>query len=419
MTANNSFQRLMTSGTADDDQEPRSLFVSAVLDSVRAVMEREQWVVPQAQVFESGVLFEAKRVAEFETLPSTIEEFVPSAPDGAALNPMGVAASTSFTTSQAAVAAAGLLVSLSRFSTAARVLGGMNGDSTQREQFERLWLEFIISNRCDTGRDSDHVFGRMLDIAEGGDVPDGRVLDICSQGVVWFLKRREISEATVRRLLELGRGLASGSLRADWAGTSAWYRAVAMLPAEKGDSIRTREFMERAEDAAQRAVVSNPSPTNANLVKTYLESSMKEALYVTRDSERFRQYATQLIALDPGWSISYAETAEGFEAFGFLDEARDMWAAAVDKGVPYLWRHTFGLLRACVAVGDWPNAQGALVRLLRDHAPRPTVETAIAKLGAGGQATVPDPVRERFRSLMSAHTVGSARESDELSYRSA
>jgi len=415
----NTFQQLLVSGACAPDQ-PKSFFVQAVIDGVRVVSECGQWVVPQSQIFESEVLYEAKRVADLGTLPSALEEFVPVFPGETPLDVASAVAAGGLTGIRAQIAAAGLFVSLSRFRAAATALQPIGADAPVREQFERLWLEFIISNRNDAGRESDRIISTMLNLAKTeAHVPDSRLLDVCSQGIVWFLKRREVSGATVHSLLEVGRRLVSGPLRSDWAGTSAWYRAVAMVPAQSGDGIRTRQYMDQARDSAERAMSRDPSPTNANLLKTYLESTMKEAMYITRDIGRFREAASQLIALDPTWSVSHAEAAEGLEVFGLFEEARQAYADAVDMGVPYVWRNAFELLRLSASLGDWDGANQALSRLVRDNAPHPALENAVAKLGTDGATRVPDDARCRLGSRLSELREGQMRHVDPLGQRPA
>lgn len=398
MTVQNSFQQVMLSGCCDPT-EPHSLLVDAVMDGFRVVRECGQWVIPQSQVFEPAVLFEAKSVAGLTPLPSNLEEFVPFRPDVEPCDVSSMVNAIGHREERAAIATAGLLVSLSRFRTAARVLAAVGPEVAGRERFERLWLEFIISNRCESGRDSDQLFAQMLSLADEGAVPDGRLLDICSQGVVWFLKRREVSEATVRRLLEHGRRLVSGPLESDWAGNSAWYRAVAMIPAQRRNARRTRQYMDQAKGSAERALKLNATPANANLLKTYLESSMKEALYVDRDATRFDQLAAELIALDPTWSISYAEAAEGYEVFGHQAKARNMYAIAVEKGPPYVWRHAFELLRLCSMARDWTGAEQAFEKLIADSAPLEILESTVEQFSESTSTPLLTTVQNRLRSL--------------------
>ena len=59
-----------------------------------------------------------------------------------------------------------------------------------------------------------------------------------------------------------------------------------MIPAEIGDVSRTRALMNEAAVSAQKAMEDSDGPFARNLHKTYLESSVKEHLYVSRDEER-------------------------------------------------------------------------------------------------------------------------------------
>lgn len=128
-----------------------------------------------------------------------------------------------------------------------------------------------------------------------------------------------------------------------------------MLPAAKGATDTTREYMNRAREAAEEKVAESPGASEKNLVKTYYESSLKEHMYLHRDLDAAVEAGRALIALDPVWAPSYGEVAEAYERFGRRQQATELYEQAVEAGPPYLGHH---LLRAarCREALDQPDA---------------------------------------------------------------
>lgn len=231
------------------------------------------------------------------------------------------------------------LISVSRFDVAQIVLETAGKrDRGSRESFEIAMLEFVISNRAAEGTGATGAFLRMKDAISAGGVPDDRVLDACSQAVVWYLKRREIPEECFTWYLTVGKAL-EGNPGLDPAAVSSWYRAVAMWPAASGDKEATRAYMTRARESAQTTLSERPRAYEKHLLKTYHESSIKEHMYVTRSFDDAKASAEALIELDPVWSPSYGERAEMYAAFGAYEQAAASFDQAVELGPPYLGYH--------------------------------------------------------------------------------
>ena len=172
---------------------------------------------------------------------------------------------------------ASALTSIARLDLADTVLGEAAPLAVSaRERFEAAWLTFVISNRRDDGRRSASAFATMRATATSGEVPAGRVLDACTQAVVWYLKRKETTEDDFRWSLRTGHALARRSDSVYHSAVSSWYRGLAMLPAAKGMPEQTRAYMESARQAAEETVRRRPRADELNLVKTYHESSLKE-----------------------------------------------------------------------------------------------------------------------------------------------
>ncbi|MDF6066229.1 hypothetical protein H8R03_30385 [Streptomyces sp. JH010] len=233
--------------------------------------------------------------------------------------------------------------------------------ASHRERFEIAWLTFVLSNRQDDTRGSSQAFAVMRDAITAGEVPPGRALDACAQGVVWYLKRREITHDDFVWSVHAGNALArrAQTQGEDPSTVSSWYRGLAMLPAAKGMAEKTRSYMESARAAAEETIRRRPRAYELNLMKTYHESSLKEHMYVTGDMDAAVESGRELIALDPQWSISYGELAEAYVRFGQPREAAELYDAAASMGAPYVGHH---LLKAAVSWDKAGEPASALAR---------------------------------------------------------
>lgn len=244
-------------------------------------------------------------------------------------------------------------VSISRFNIAAHLLAGASDKvTTSREKFEVAWLEFLISNRLDHGKDSPAAFAKMREATETGGIPPGRILNACTQAVVWYIKRREVQEDVVKWWVGVGNSLVKTANHLDLGTMSSWYRGLAMLPAAKGKAPETRKFMELARSAAEQMITQHTGAYEFNTLKTYYESTMKEHMYVTRNVEAAEVAGFALIALDPVWAPSYGELAEVYDRFGQTTRAAELYEQAADIGPPYLGHHLLHAARCRVRSGN-------------------------------------------------------------------
>lgn len=266
---------------------------------------------------------------------------------------------------------ASALVSISRFELATVLVEQASARATaSRDSFEVGWLEFLISNRCDDGARSPQAFAKMRTAAESGAIPRGRVLDACCQGIVWYVKRREIPEdqfkwcvAKGNRIAKVRDGLESGTV-------SSWFRGLAMIPAAKGNADETRRHMTIAREAALEK--KHPSAFEMNAIKTYYESTLKEHVHLTRDLEQAEQAGEALIALDPFWAPSYGELADAYIKFGKIERAATLFERAVLLGPPYVGYHRLQAARCLVQQGDYGSALShytVLAELAPDYTP--------------------------------------------------
>jgi hypothetical protein len=258
------------------------------------------------------------------------------------------------------------LVSVSRFDRAARILrAALLRATTPRDVFEIAMLEFIVSNRRDNGAASPRAFGRMRKMIETGVLPHHRVMDACTQAVVWYMKNRQISESDFHWYVATGRTLVEKPDRLDPGSISAWYRAIAMIPAAKGDAPTTRHLMQQACDAAQRTLARRSSAYEMQLMKTYHESSLKEHMYVTRDVEKAEAAGRALIAVDTAWSPSYGELADAYLKFGLHAKAAALYEQAAEIGPPYFGHHAFRAAQCHEALDDTERALSLYVKLAK------------------------------------------------------
>jgi tetratricopeptide (TPR) repeat protein len=294
---------------------------------------------------------------------------------------------------------ASALVSISRFDVAQRVMKlAADRSSTSRERFEIAWLQFLVSNRCNDGRRSSESFHVMQVEAEAGTIPDARVLDMCTQAVVWYLKRKEVSRDLFAWAVKRGNSVTRNANALDPATVSAWYRGIAMLPAARRDSSMTRRCMEIAHNAAETSLQHSSHAASANALKTYHESTLKEHLYVTRDADRAEAAGQALIELDPMWSPSYGELAEVYEAFGRMNLAAEMYERAANLGPPYVRHHLFRAGKCRATINEYDRAAdhysvllglaplnhhvrkaGAAVAIRASQGPRSRFEAELAK----------------------------------------
>ncbi|MFF3377821.1 tetratricopeptide repeat protein [Streptomyces sp. NPDC002680] len=264
---------------------------------------------------------------------------------------------------------ASALISISRFELVRNVLAILSErQTTSREDFEIGWLKFVVSNRCEGGSSSPAAFERMRAAVITREVPASRVLDACTQAVVWYVKRRELPTADFERWRELGTSLSKMSGRVEPGALSSWYRGVAMLPAAIGDAAATRHYMNRAREAADACTGGESRAADLNAIKTYYESAVKEYLYVQRDADAAEEAGRALIALDPVWSVSYGELAEVYLQSKRVEHAAQLYEQAAAAGPPYVAHHLLKAATCRERCDDLPGAM-ALYEKLAGFAP--------------------------------------------------
>src|ERR1039457_3907234 len=163
------------------------------------------------QVLEPAVLYE---IALLEGVPLTALARLEHRRTDATARLGGMVDGTAALTVVELVNVASALVSISRFDLARDVIAAISARrTTPRENFGVGRLEFLVSNRCAGGAGSPAAFERMRAAVVARAVPTSRVLDACTQAVVWYVKRRELPTAEYERWRALGTSLSESSVR--------------------------------------------------------------------------------------------------------------------------------------------------------------------------------------------------------------
>lgn len=321
------------------------------------------------QIFEPGVL---RELALLESVPSAELEMLDHRPSKAMQDLRGLLDARDELSVVERINLASALISVSRFDAAERACPATV--ATPRERFELAWIDFLISNRRDDGATSAGAFSRMIGAISEGGAPPGRVVDACTQGVVWYMKRREIEDAQYRWCLEMGTDLVRKKIGLGSGTISSWYRGLAMVPAGERNPEQTRLYMRRAYEYANQVESEVDGYGALNALKTYYESSIKEFVYVRPNLELAEESGLALIALDKHWSPSFSELAHAYEVFGQAEKAADYFEQAVAMGPPYFGHHLLSAARARARLDDAETALHHYVTLIDlSPVPSPTV----------------------------------------------
>lgn len=276
-----------------------------------------------------------------------------------------------------AVNIAAALTSISRFRVAEKVLLSIDRRKCGgRDLFEISMLEFVINNRLANIGGVQDAFAQMRRVIEIAKLPADRVIDAAAQAVVWHMKSTLIDKATFNWFLALGKSLVSGGAAVEAGSQSSWYRAIAMIPASRGDKVGTRELMLRARQTAEETLNKRPRAYEMHFLKTYHESALREHMYLTGDKDAAVAEADALIAVDPFWSPSHGEKAEVHQKFGDFQQAALCFERAGLLGPPYVGHHLFCAAQAWERAGAPEKALPIYEDLLGLEEQNPSVVVA-------------------------------------------
>lgn len=201
---------------------------------------------------------------------------------------------------------------------------------------------FAIHNRLEIKTSHQEEFIALKALLQEHQITPARVLDVCSQAIVWKIKGNIIDNELSQWFIATGertaKKIATSNELDELISLSSYYRGLAMIPAAKGDITATRHYMILAENFAE-AALSNKKSTNIagrEVRKTVYESKLKEMLYVAHDIESARCVAAQLLAYDPDWSISYHEAGEIEVIDRQWQRALELYQMAYNIGFPRL-----------------------------------------------------------------------------------
>lgn len=315
---------------------------------------------PLSQVFEPPALWEVCRFAGVDYAAADALQ----TPETNALSALRwLYEGLAHTTTMQRISLATALVSTSRHRLAREVLNQIDLPRiTNRQRFAIAMLSFIVSNRADGGQESSRCFAQMRAAIEAGGVTPHEILDASAHAIVWHLKTGEVSAEQLAWFMKAALEAAQRGVTA--LARSSWYRAYAMLPAERRDGALTTKIMDRAHEEALAAIAACDNAGARNLLKTYFESSLKEQLYLHRDLDAAKQVGLKLIKLDPAWSASYGELAQVYSRAGDHATAAQLLERALELGPPYRLLHAYQLAHARAHQGDDDGALALLHDIL-------------------------------------------------------
>ncbi|MEG3991241.1 hypothetical protein QUA13_29660 [Microcoleus sp. S28C3] len=349
----NSFAMFLLEAKVDSDAD---LFSLATLDELVGLDPEVDFRF--SQVFEPGVLAEISVSCKCSYANLQTD---------AGSNPEVIAEIMSFNCEELSslqiLHAASKLLAMGRFGAVINFLRELKSRKLSlRLMFEVAMLDFILLNRVAESVNYQKQFEVMKRCCEADRLPAGRMLDACSQAVVWYSKRSSISDDLHKFFLDLGDEIVKSTDTTDSA-KSSWYRGRAMVYADDKDQVSTRHAMLKANEFAQMA--SDKSPYFKHLEKTYLESTLKEFLYLRRDPNSAIEIAEQLIDMDINWSPSYFEKAEIFMHLGDHRNAGLTFLKAASVGFPYVSMSLKKAVHEFEQIDDTKNLKVALGELAR------------------------------------------------------
>lgn len=314
--------------------KPADSFSKAIAE----ICERRDIHTPDyrlTQVFEPSVLEEVALLRSVDPAAAASLDYAPSA---RMENLAAEVAAIGDRNAAQLISLAYLLVSISRFTLAGKVLeAARTRTRSEWDDFELAFLAFVIDNRGVGGANSVTHFGEIRRAAESKKVPPNSLLGACTQAIVWFLKGCGPDGSDLRWFVNKGSELVADRNTSVSAGArSSWYRGIAMLPARFGGVTKTRVLMRQAREEARSVLESSDHASDVHLLKTYLESTLKEHMYVNPDLAVAEKTGHELIALDPQWGPSWAELGEAYARFGKANEAAEAFDNAVRLGSPWV-----------------------------------------------------------------------------------
>ena len=296
------------------------------------------------QLFEPDILTEISLLYKIKL--ESIENFDYEITDSESLNNLQwMLKNRKYLSSQQKINLAHSLNTLARYKLARSLLNDVNYAKLRNDwKLYYLFCDFCISNRLENDDSSEDIFEKVKGLMEMGEASNQMIVLFASQYIVWSLKTTKLAnlfkfmleraEKTVTEIeAEINEGISN---TANLVLLSAWYRAMAMVPAKELDLKLTREYMEKAFDYAERIVPANifEEYNKKNLIKTYYESAIKEFLYLHKNTDLALEAALKMIEIDKNWPISWQQLAEVCLARGDFKSALNSYEKAYELGSP-------------------------------------------------------------------------------------
>lgn len=304
------------------------------------------------QLLEPAVVVEIERIEQ-----SKIARYGRHEPDGHSTRASGLTwlfENRHLASSVQRLNLAAALASFGRPSLARSVLANLAEHSRVQGdlRFEYLMLSFAVSNRMGDRVASGKWMRLLRDMGKHGRLMGSQLIDAAAQAIVWHKKTGEVDVDTYRWFFSSSTSLLRRGQNLPYSVESAWYRAAAMIPAAANQVDTTRKTMSRAESLAKAAVQKSSDPFTLNDLKTYLESALKEHIYVSKEFDKAESIGIALLKLDPHWSPNWFEVAELYMHTDKHERARQMLLKAIEIGPPYLLLYHYYLAECECQLGD-------------------------------------------------------------------
>ncbi|CAM3436743.1 CDC27 family protein [Xenorhabdus nematophila] len=233
------------------------------------------------------------------------------------------------------------LITTARYHLAQDILSMVNPEKLQPEQeITYLITSFITRNRLEPGVYCTELFEKIKQVIKRKKISEENILEASSLAIVWHLKTGTIDLQTYEWFKLCGKSIAEKiierkTFKAKLA-LSSFYRAYAMVPAAINDVSETRLLMLKSTHFADILEPGNDLETvlAETAKKTVLESSIKEMMYVSQKWDEAEEYAMELVAFDPYWSVNYQELAEVYLKQNQYSKALEQYQHSKQVGLP-------------------------------------------------------------------------------------
>jgi tetratricopeptide (TPR) repeat protein len=229
-----------------------------------------------------------------------------------------------------------------------------------------LFCDFCIDNRLEGSKRSEAIFAKVKEFMENGKVNNRLTALFVSQYIVWSLKSlhlTKIKDYMYSQAIQLVDTLEDEvskeiNLTNNYLVLSGFYRAIAMIPAKDFNKQKTRSYMEKSLEYAERIIPRNifEEYNKKNLLKTYYESTIKEYIYLHSNLDVALENALKMLEVEPNWSISWQQLGEIYIKRNDFALALDAYTKAYNIGIPRKIESLFYIAYCHSELGDIQKA---------------------------------------------------------------